>query len=201
LYSGIILAAGKSERMGFCKQLLKIRGKTLIEIVLETAKKSKLDEIIVVLGYKAELIEKVLRDYTGIKKIFNPHFQEGLSSSLKSGLAALDSSSRAAIFILADQPLLKKSTIDALIDAHAKKHSLLVAPVYKGIRGNPVLVDRRLFTEILKLKGDVGARHILQKFKNDVLLVNVNDPGVVLDIDTVLDYKAISKIICDCNRF
>jgi len=181
--------------MPICKQLLKIHGKTMIENVVEKAIKSRLNEIIVVLGYKSEIIREYIEKYSNrskpVKIVYNPDFRRGLSTSLKAGLKAINRESRAAVFILADQPLIKIETINQLIEVHSSMDCLIVAPIYRGRRGNPVLVDRRLFEEIFKLEGDVGARPLIKRYVNRVVYVATNDPGVIMDIDTMEDYSAL----------
>ena len=189
------MAAGESRRMPICKQLLEIRGKTMIEIVVEKAIKSRLNEVIVVLGYKSEMIrehvEKYLNQSKPIKIVYNPDFRRGLSTSLKAGLKAINRDSRAAVFILADQPLIKIETINQLIEVHSSMNCLIVAPIYRGRRANPVLVDRRLFEEIFKLEGDVGARPLIKRYIDGVVYMATDDLGVVVDIDTMEDYSAL----------
>jgi len=189
------LAAGESRRMPICKQLLEIRGKTMIEIVVEKAIKSRLNEVIVVLGYKSEMIrehvEKYLNQSKPITIVYNPDFRRGLSTSLKAGLKAINRDSRAAVFILADQPLIKIETINQLIEVHSSMNCLIVAPIYRGRRGNPVLVDRRLFEEIFKLEGDVGARPLIKRHIDGVVYMATDDLGVIADIDTMEDYSAL----------
>jgi len=189
------LAAGESRRMPIPKQLLKIHGKTMIEIVVEKAVESRLDEVIVVLGHKFDIIRKYVEKYSSLSKpikiVYNPDFRKGLSTSLKAGLRAISRESRAAIFILADQPMIKVETINRLIEIHSSMDCLIVAPVYRGRRGNPVLVDRRLFKEIFELEGDIGARPLMKRYVDEVVYMATNDPGVVMDIDTMEDYLAL----------
>ena len=189
------MAAGESKRMPTCKQLLKIHGKTMIEIVVEKAVESKLDEVIVVLGHKFDVIREYVEKYSNLSKpvkiIYNPDFMKGLSTSLKAGLRAISRESGAVVFILADQPMVKVETINRLIEVHSSMNCLIVAPVYRGRRGNPVLVDRRLFKEIFELEGDIGARPLIKRYVDEVVYMATNDPGVVMDIDTMEDYLAL----------
>jgi len=189
------LAAGESRRMPIPKQLLKIHDKTMIEIVVEKAVESRLDEAIVVLGHKFDIIRKYVEKYSSLSKpikiVYNPDFRKGLSTSLKAGLRAISRESRAAVFILADQPMVKVETINRLIEVHSSMDCLIVAPVYRGRRGNPVLVDRRLFKEIFELEGDIGARPLMKRYVDEVVYMATNDPGVVMDIDTMEDYLAL----------
>ncbi|RLG09620.1 MAG: hypothetical protein DRN68_01150 [Thaumarchaeota archaeon] len=194
-YSGIILAAGESRRIPTCKQLLKIHGKAMIEIVVEKAIKSRLDEVIVVLGHEFKTIQGYVKKYVGLAKplkiVYNPDFKNGLSTSLKAGLKAVSSESGAVIFILADQPLIQVKTINQLMEVHSSMDCLIVVPTYRGRRGNPVLVDRKLFGEIFKLKGDIGARPLIKRYVDRVVYVATDDLGVIADIDTIEDYSAL----------
>ena len=181
--------------MGICKQLLKICGKLMIEIVIEKALKSKLNEVIVVLGHESKSIEKHVRKYMKLPKplkiAYNPDFRSGLSSSLKTGLNLVSRESEAAIFILADQPLVQVKTINDLIDVHSSMGGLIVVPIYRGRRGNPVLVDKRLFKEIYEISGDIGARLLIKRYTDKVIYLATNDEGVIIDIDTMKDYESL----------
>jgi molybdenum cofactor cytidylyltransferase len=194
MISAIILAAGKSTRIGVCKQLLKLKGKTMIEFTLNNVKKSNVDEIIVVLGFMASEISKVVR-VNNI--IVNKDYEKGLSSSLKKGLKAVNKHTEAVIVILADQPLVNGDVINLLISHYRKTKAKIIVPIHEGNRGNPVLIDKSLFHKINNLTGDIGARFIIKKYEKYVSGVSVNTNTVLIDIDTNRDYLNVKKKLND----
>ncbi len=193
MISAIILAAGESERMGSCKQLLNIGEKTMIERVFETVMCSQVDEIIIVLGYNAEQIQDKLPE-SGFEVIYNPDFREGMGSSLKTGIGEVGEDAEAVLIVLADQPLLEPEVIDRLIERYEESDDLIVAPAYKGERGHPVLLDISLKKELMNIEGDIGARNILKNRKKDFSKIEVETPSVVMDIDTNKDIEKIERM-------
>ncbi len=142
--AGIILAAGRGIRMGVTKQLLPFEQTTLLGQVIQTARQSQLDEICVVLGFEADQIRHSL-DLTDIHLIENSDWNKGQSFSVAAGLKALPPEIDGALFLLGDQPLIKIRTINSLVSKFQKTGHWIVAPCYKGQRGNPVLVAAQLF--------------------------------------------------------
>jgi molybdenum cofactor cytidylyltransferase len=183
--AAIILAAGRSTRMGGPNKLLaELQGKKLVRIATEQALASKASEVIVVTGHQAELVEQALN---GLKVKFarNPDFAGGLASSVKSGLSAVAGDADGAVICLGDMPLIDAHLIDRLIEAFAPdRGNLIVVPTADGRRGNPVLWSRRFFNELMTLEGDIGARHLIAKHGEAVTEVPVEGDGAFLDIDT-----------------
>jgi molybdenum cofactor cytidylyltransferase len=183
--AAIILAAGRSTRMGGPNKLLsEFRGKTLARIVTEQALASKARGVIVVTGHQAAEVEKSLQ---GLKVRFvrNPDFAAGLASSVKVGIAAVPDGADGAVVCLGDMPLIDAHLIDRLIEAFSPdRGSLIAVPVSDGRRGNPVLWSRRFFKELMTLDGDIGARHLITKHAETVAEVPVDGFGAFLDIDT-----------------
>ena len=185
MIAAIILAAGKSTRFGTCKQLLKWNDKTLIEHVIKNVKQSKVDGVIVVLGFMAEVISKKV---TNCMIVINSNYDEGMSGSLKAGLRTLEPNIEASIFVLGDQPLITAQIINSLILKYQSNRAKIVIPVHHGKRGNPVLIDRILFQEIEKLDGDMGAREIIANNEQFIDEVIIDTPDIFRDIDTEEDY-------------
>jgi len=188
--SAVILAAGMSKRMGAPKQLLPINGKPLLQNVLENLRQSRAAEIIVVLGASAGEIQQQI-DFGGARVVINEQFELGMGTSLRPGLAAVDARSSAALIVLADQPFVSAQTFDRLIEQYEQHHPQIAIPIYKGFRGNPILLDRSVFPEVMALSGDVGCRAIFGSHIENILKVSVEDIGILLDIDTQEDLEKL----------
>jgi molybdenum cofactor cytidylyltransferase len=183
--AAIILAAGRSTRMGGPNKLLaELDGKKLVRIAAEQALASKASDVVVVTGHQADLVEKALE---GLKVRFvrNPDFAGGLASSVKAGIAAVSEHADGAVICLGDMPLIDAHLIDRLIETFAPdRGNLIVVPAADGRRGNPVLWSRRFFKELMTLDGDIGARHLIAKHAEAVAEVPVEGKSAFLDIDT-----------------
>jgi len=184
----VVLAAGAGERFGGGKQLLSIAGQPMVRRVVATALAALPGNVVVVLGHEAGRVVAALEGLR-VNLAYNPGYRQGLSTSLQTGLAALGPESRAALFVLADQPGVTPEVITRLCDAYRQGGKKIIVPVYQGRRGNPVLIDRALWPEIMAQQGDVGAREIIRVHPEEVLAVEVDCPGVVQDIDTPADYQ------------
>lgn len=189
--SGIILAAGRSSRLGRPKQLLQLGGEPLLRHVIRRALSSRLNELIVVLGYEAEQIAQAV-GALGQRMAVNADYAEGQSTSVRAGLAAIDPRADAVMFLLGDQPGIESSVIDQLIERFEAAGSLIVQPAYEGHPGNPVLFARSLFPELATVTGDEGARSLIRRYQRDVTLVPVNCPAP-RDIDTEDDYRVVAS--------
>ncbi|MGA7409931.1 MAG: nucleotidyltransferase family protein [Bryobacteraceae bacterium] len=190
--SAVVLAAGMSTRMGSPKQLLRLGEKTLLETVLDNLRASQVDELVVVLGGSAQLIQQQI-NLDDARVVINEAYQQGMGTSLHAGVSAVDSSSDAALIALADQPFVRPGTIDHLIDCYRAQRRPAVIPIYKGHRGNPILLDRSLFPEVMTLSGDMGFRSILGRHTEKILKVPVGDVGVLIDVDTEADLQKFQQ--------
>ncbi|WP_026581678.1 nucleotidyltransferase family protein [Bacillus sp. J33] len=190
--TAILLAGGQSSRMGQLKGLLPWQGRTLFEFQIETLLKSPFSDVITVLGYRSELFEPIAKNYP-VKIIKNNLFHTGKCSSIIAGLKAAGVAQNILISAV-DQPA-SKQTIESLYSGHAKEKSLITVPVYKNKRGHPVLFSKLLHQDLLTIKEESkGLRSIFQKYKNDVLEIPVNDSGILLNLNTLNDYKrALTK--------
>ncbi|WP_213738424.1 molybdopterin-binding/glycosyltransferase family 2 protein [Bradyrhizobium sp. dw_411] len=192
--AAIILAAGRSTRMGGPNKLLAdLGGKPLVRTVTEQALASKAQSVIVVTGHQAEQVEKALQGLK-VKFVRNPDFAEGLASSVKAGVAAVADNADGAVICLGDMPLISSNLIDRLIEAFAPDRGHLIAvPVSDNKRGNPVLWSRRFFNELMTLNGDIGARHLIARHSEAVAEVPVEGFGAFLDIDTPQTLEAARR--------
>lgn len=189
---GIILAAGRSLRMGKNKLLLPFGGKPILRHVIDAALQSSLSPLILVLGSDSDAIRSHV-DLGNVSVIENKDFSCGYGSSLQVGLRALSGSCAGAMFLLGDQPLVTVQTIEALLLAFQKEPERWVAPSWNGQRGNPVITPASWFDRIFALKGDTGPREHLKDPSARLKLVDVDDRGVVFDIDSPEDYDRLNK--------
>jgi molybdenum cofactor cytidylyltransferase len=187
--AAVVLAAGMSRRMGTPKQLLRIGGKTILERTLKNVRAANVDELILVLGHAADEVQKTIAT-PGLKIVINPDYQQGMGTSLRRGLAAV--SAGAALIVLADQPWVSSETLNRLIKCHRERKPQIIIPTYKGFRGNPVLLDRSVFAEVQALNGDVGCRAIFGDHTEGILKLPVDDPGILLDIDSRDDFEKLT---------
>jgi len=188
MISAIILAAGRSKRMGRLKQLLPLDESTILQKTIQNVKESSVDEIIVVLGYRAkEIIYKLAE--MNVKLVTNSRYDKGMSTSIVAGLKAINLSSEAVMIVLGDQPFIKSDTFALLIDTYKSSAKGIQIPIYQGQRGRPVIISTKYREEMLLIKGDVGAKEILARHADDILYTEVNDPGITIDIDTEDDYR------------
>lgn len=189
----VILAAGSSSRLGKPKQLLAFEGTTLLARVAAIACQSKRYPVIVVLGANADLIKENL-SISGLDVVINEDWEEGMASSLRTGLHAMEKKYPAVdgiMILVSDQPHLTDNHIVQLIDAQNKSGLPIAACSYAGIMGTPALFHKSVFPELMQLKGDIGAKRIIESRKQDVVTVFF-DKGVV-DIDTQADYENLLK--------
>ncbi len=166
--SGVILAAGASRRMGGAgpKQLMRYRGRYLLEHALETAAESGLSETVIVLGHEASRIAEALGlgAIGRVRAVVNEDFERGVSASLEAGLSATDPLAAAACILLGDQPELSPALVDRVISAGALCERPALRPVYTGgVPGHPVWLARRLWPEVLGLEGDQGLRSLFAR--------------------------------------
>ncbi|MFM8607969.1 MAG: NTP transferase domain-containing protein [Hyphomicrobiales bacterium] len=182
--AALILAAGRSTRMGSHKLLEVLGDRALIRHPVDAALASNVRQVFVVTGHNEDTIRATLSS-SDVRFVSNPDFAEGLSSSLKAGVRALPSSIDAAIILLGDMPLITHDLIDQMIDVfNASPQALALVPTYQGEWGNPVLIARKLFPEIETLSGDAGARKLLQSHHADVIEMPVTSDNVLVDLDT-----------------
>ena len=192
--SGIILAAGASTRMGRPKQLLPLSGRCLLQRVIDAAVDSCLDEIVVVLGHRADEIREVLQLPAGraVRIVVAPDCALGQSESLRAGLRAANSQASAAAILLGDQPGITGELIDRLATECSASSARIVRPVYDSggahVPGHPVFLARRIWPAVEKLQGDQGARVLIRAHPEWVTEIPIaGEPPH--DINTEEDYR------------
>jgi molybdenum cofactor cytidylyltransferase len=186
--AAIVLAAGESRRFGSPKQLLPWGEKSLLEHVVDTVMGSSVKDTSVVLGYRAEQIGTLLRERP-VRLVVNEDWKRGLSSSVRAGLQALPENYEACLFLLGDQPNITTELIDSMLNRYRRTLADIVAPSYRGRRGNPVLFSRSLFPGLLTLEGDQGGREVIRRHQDQVEAIEVEKENIFLDIDTKADYQ------------
>jgi molybdenum cofactor cytidylyltransferase len=181
---GIILASGFSRRMKKDKLLMKIDGIAMVEKVIQRAKDSLLDEIIII--YRAEEVKKI-GDRYNIKTIYNPKAHLGQSEGLKLGVKE-GKNAEAYMFLVGDQPFITTQLIDKLIEEYKLSKNPIVVPYYKGKRGMPTIFSSTLKDQLLKIQGDKGGRNIIEENISLVKKVAIEDERLGLDIDRPEDF-------------
>ena len=185
----ILLAAGSSSRMGQSKQLLLIEGEPLLLRSIKTALTSSLENIAVVLGAEEEKHRSVIA-HLPVQIIYNPTWESGMGSSLKAGLnhlLTIQPHLHAVIIMVCDQPLLTSSHLDKIITTYKKTKKRIVASYYSNASGVPALFDKSLFSELLTITDEQGAKKILSKYSDTAVAVDF--PGGEIDLDTWEEYQ------------
>ena len=192
MIAALILAAGQSSRMGEHKMLLPLLGKPLLLHAVDHALAAEFDEIIVILGHHANAVRAALAEHR-VRIVENPDYQQGQSTSVRAGIAALAPATEAVIILLGDQPLVKPAILKSLMQAWQHSNKSIVAPFYGGQRGNPVLFARALFPELLNVTGDQGGREVLQRHASEIEPLQIDDADAAQDLDTWQEYQALLK--------
>jgi molybdenum cofactor cytidylyltransferase len=184
-HAAIVLAAGRSTRMGGANKLIaEISGRPLVRIAAEQALASQARPVIVVTGHQRERVAAALSGLD-VVLVHNPDYAAGLSTSLKTGIAAVPADADGAIVALGDMPQVDAALIDRLLSAFdPEKGALVVVPTIDGERGNPVVWSRRFFPELAAIEGDVGARHLIASYPEAVVEVPMTGKAALIDVDT-----------------
>lgn len=188
--TGVILAAGASSRLGRPKQLLELAGKPVLQHVLQTLQSAGVDEIVVVLGHRADEVAAAVPAGGRARLAVNPHYSAGQSTSFRVGLQAASDRSQAALILLGDQPGMRVDAVMAVIEAWRNGTAAAVQAAYRGVTGHPVLFDRSVWPELERAEGDEGARGILAAHPQWRMVVEVGG-APPLDIDTEDDYARV----------
>jgi molybdenum cofactor cytidylyltransferase len=184
----IVLAAGLSTRMGTQKLLLPFEGKTIVEKVVENILNSGIEQIMVVLGSDHAEISETLKSMP-VHFAVNENFQEGMHTSVISGVKALPPEAKAVLIFLGDQPFIPAKAIKIVVEFWENSGMGIVIPLFDGKRGHPPLYDLKYRNELLNLDPTIGLRSIAQKFSDDIFEVETYCPEIVRDIDTPADYS------------
>lgn len=198
MLAAVILAAGGSSRMGQPKQLLKFRGTSLLRRAIDTAVAVPTDQVIVVLGHAADALMHEC-EATRATVVLNDQWAEGLSTSLRGGLAAVASEARGVFIYPADMPLLTPEALREL--AHRQQVSGRPAAMTEagGVRGVPVFITRSLFPALMIQEGDMGGAQYLRAHPEAVEAVHFDDADLVRDVDRPEDYARLLELDPDAE--
>jgi molybdenum cofactor cytidylyltransferase len=194
MISAVVLAAGSARRMGGQKLLLPLRGKPVLQWVLERVVASDVSETICVVRDLESLQTQISLTDERFFWLVNYGADRGQSASVIAGLWAIDPNSEGALFVVGDQPMIRRELINALIRRFENTTALIVAPMHKGQTRNPVLFRRDLFPELLDLSGDRGGRALIEKHKDRTEIVEWHDELSFLDLDVREDYERLKEL-------
>jgi molybdenum cofactor cytidylyltransferase len=191
--AGVILAAGASRRMGQPKQLLDVGGRPLLEKVVAAACAARLDHVVVVLGARAEEIEASV-DFGRARVVLNPEHEQGMSTSLRAGIASLAPEVSRALVILGDQPDINAALLDRLLDLQVASGLPAAALSFEGLLHPPMVLTRELWAGLEALEGDVGLRAVVRAHPELVAALRAEQPGGhPIDIDTPEDFQRLGS--------
>ena len=200
MISSILLAAGQSLRMkGENKLTKEINGVPLIKYAVKNILGSAVDELIIVVGHEKEMIEKIIENNKKIKFVYNSNFASGVATSIKIGLDNISKKSEAFFICLGDMPNVNQNIYNKLIKSrnnYNKKYSTkykkeIIIPTFEEQYGNPILFSKFMKEKIMKVKGDNGAKEIIQLNKDKILNIPFTQDGILLDFDTEDNFKTL----------
>ncbi|SHF92674.1 nucleotidyltransferase family protein [Ornithinibacillus halophilus] len=188
-FAAILLAAGKSSRMGKLKGLLPWQGKSLIQYQVEQLLEAGFDQIIVVLGYRSPLLEQEIKGYP-VTIVKNPHFEVGKSSSIRVGVTSIQSNIKGIMITAVDQPV-PSMTLIQMMEAMNKQDGDIIIPVYQEKRGHPVLFNSRLIDDLLQVNEKTqGLKKVIHNYYDRITYLEVKDPSVLLNLNRPEDYNS-----------
>ena len=191
MISAILLAAGESKRMVDENKLIKkYKSIPLIKYAVSNVLNSPIDELIIVLGYQKESIQKIIEENKKIKFIANPNFESGIASSIKKGLDSLSKETEAFFICLGDMPNVNKEIYNQLINASfSNKDKEIFVPYYQERQANPILFSKKIQDKIRQIKGDFGAKKIIADNEKKVFKLLIRDKGVITDFNKINDFE------------
>lgn len=188
--AAIVIAAGYSSRMDGFKPLLKFGNETAVERVVNTYRKAGVDQIILVLGYRAEEIRRYFEKMP-VECVLNENFDQGMYTSIVRGVGMLDTMINAFFIHPVDIPLVKEQTIKRMMAFFEKNEKGIIYPGFSGERGHPPLIHKRYERSILTNKHDGGLKRLLERHSDDALDLPLADESILMDMDTPEDYKLL----------
>ena len=187
--TAIVLAAGKSSRMGTNKLLLELDGKTILDHILDNL---SYYDTIVVTGHRPGDIEPIIKRHRA-RSVHNPDYEKGMTTSFQAGLRALDPDVNTVYLVLSDTFGFKQELLDAMENKMASTIALLVSPIFEGKRGHPVLIAYELFDEFLKLGEDETMKDVVMRYEDEHEYVQ-GDIWTRIDLNTPEDFERVKKL-------
>jgi molybdenum cofactor cytidylyltransferase len=192
--AGMIFAAGESTRMGRDKALLDFQGSTFLNRLIALFL-PRVDPLVVVLGHHAASIRKTISADPShparVQVVINEQYKQGMLSSFQAGIRALPTEVSAALFTLVDHPAVRASTLDQLLETFERRQPLLVIPRHQEQRGHPVVAARVILEEILALPAGSSPKNVIRAHRAETSFVDIDDPGVVTDVDSPGEYEEL----------
>jgi len=190
MITAILLAAGQSKRLKDENKLTKLfKGKPLINHILFSLIKSKVNKIIVVLGFEHLKIKTKLLKSKKIKFAINKNYKKGMSSSIKTGLKKLPKNSQGFLIVLGDMPNITKTTINKICSLIARSDKEIILPKFKNRTGNPIGFKQSMIKNIYKIKGDRGAKNIIKKNNKKIKFLNINSKSILVNLNTKRNFS------------
>jgi len=191
MISAILLAAGQSKRLRGENKLTKLfKGKPLINHILFSLIKSKVNKIIIVLGFEHLKIKTKLLKSKKINFVINKNYKKGMSSSIKTGLKKLPKNSQGFLIVLGDMPNITKTTINKICSLIARSDKEIILPKFKNRTGNPIGFKQSMIKNIYKIKGDRGAKNIIKKNNKKIKFLNINSKSILTNFNTKRNFSS-----------
>ena len=186
----ILLAAGQSRRLKSENKLIKLyKKKPLINYSLKTLHKSKVDKVVIVLGHQKNELKKIIKKNKKNIFIFNKDYRKGMASSIKAGLKKVSKSDKGFIIVQSDMPFIKLSEINKIYNSIKSQKFLVYALRYKNRVGNPIGFDISVIKKFKRIKGDVGAKFMVKRLKNETKFIKIGNLKSFKDFDKASDFK------------
>jgi len=190
MIKAILLAAGRSKRLKSENKLIKLyKKKPLINYSLKTLHKSKVNKVIIVLGHQKNELKKIIKKNKKNIFTYNKEYKKGMASSIKVGLKKIDKKDKGFIIVQSDMPFIKSSDINKIYKSIKSKKYLVHALRYKNRIGNPIGFDRSTMKKFKKMKGDIGAKFMVKRLKNETKFIKINNLKSFRDFDKVSDFR------------
>ena len=185
MITAILLAAGQSKRLKNENKLIKLfKKKLLINHILSSLIKSKVNKIIIVLGFEHLKIKTKLLKSKKINFVINKNYKKGMSSSIKTGLKKLSKNSQGFLIVLGDMPNITQTTINKICLSITKSDKEIILPKFKNITGNPIGFKQSMIKNIYKIKGDRGAKDMIKKNNKKIEFLNINSKSILVNLNT-----------------
>ena len=187
----ILLAAGLGQRMGRTKALMPWQGLPLITYQARTLRRAGLRPVLAVIGYAADVVSPRVNNEYGVTPLINPFYKKGKTTSLKTGLRALNPRDTDSVLILnVDQPRTQE-TIETIVDHHNRHSALITIPTFKGKRGHPVVISLKLMPDLMAVsEARQGLKGVMRKYHSHISQIEMDTDEVLLDLNTPQDYQS-----------